>query len=401
MGDKNRFLIDFDLAQLNKDNYDVVIIGAGIAGLYTALQLPETLKILIISKENVENSNTALAQGGIAVSMGLGDSPQMHFEDTIYAGAGLCDVDSARVLVNHAKENVENLLEYGVNFDKDSLNRLSLTLEGAHSINRIIHAGDTTGKAVLDVLCEQVSKRKNIKIQTRYFAVDLLTLEDRCEGLTIYDMERKIFSAVMSSVVICATGGYGQIYKTTTNPEVSTGDGVALAFRCGAELTDVEFVQFHPTVLYHQDKPGFLISEALRGEGAILKNHKGERFMEKYHQLLELAPRDIVARAIFKEMERTEVSFVYLDITHKEKEYLRNRFPNIFSTLIDIGIDMSVDLIPVAPAEHYSMGGIKTEAFGRTKIQGFYACGECASNGIHGANRLASNSLLEGMVFEG
>jgi L-aspartate oxidase len=405
---ENRFLINFNIDNLEKERFDVIIIGGGISGFYTALQLPKELKVLVIAKENVENSNSALAQGGIAVSLGVHDSPQMHFDDTIFAGAGLCDEDAVWFLVNEARENIQSLVDYGVNFDRDSMDRLSLTREGAHSINRIIHSGDTTGWAILDILNKKIMESKNITFRTKYFAVDLLTHDNYCNGLILFDMNKQKFSIALSSVVVCATGGYGQIYASTTNPDVSTGDGAALAFRAGAELSNLEFIQFHPTVFYQEDigvndikdkKSGFLISEALRGEGAILRNIQGSRFMDKYHELLELAPRDVVARAIFSEMNKTDSKFVYLDITHIEKEYLINRFPNIYKTLFDVGIDISKDLIPVSPAEHYCMGGIKTDTKGRTSITGFYVCGESASNGIHGANRLASNSLLEGLVF--
>lgn len=394
-----RYLINFDSEKLPHEHHDIVIIGSGIAGVYTALQINKKYDVLIVTKETIDISNSVLAQGGIAVSLGKKDSPELHLKDTLYAGAGLCEEDSVRVLVNEAAGNIENLCEFGVNFDKKNNEELSLTREGAHSMNRIIHAGDTTGKEVCDKLISVVRMRSNVLIKERTFAVDLITEDGNCKGLLVYDEDMKQYKIIYSNVIICATGGFGQLYSYTTNPEVATGDGVGLAYRAGAELMDMEFIQFHPTVLYHAQNKTFLISEAVRGEGAILRNERGERFMPNYHELNELAPRDVVSRAIFAEMQKSESEHVYLDITFKGKEYLENRFPNIFKTCLEYGIDISQDFIPVAPAEHYCMGGIRTDASGKTNINGFYACGEAACNGIHGANRLASNSLLEGLVF--
>jgi len=379
--------------------HDVIIVGSGIAGVYTALEIPESYDVAIITKETIDISNSVLAQGGIAVSLDKEDSPELHFKDTIYAGAGLCDEKSVWVLVNEAADNIKALCKFGVNFDKKSRNELSLTREGAHSKNRIIHAGDTTGKEVCDKLISVVRTRNNVKIKERTFAIDLLTVDNCCKGIVSYDEDKQEYVLYASNIVICATGGFGQLYTNTTNPDVATGDGLALAYRAGAELMDLEFIQFHPTVLYHPNNKSFLISEAVRGEGALLKNIKGERFMPRYHELCELAPRDIVSRAIFEEMKITQSDHVYLDITFKGRDYLEQRFPNIYKTCLSYNIDISKEYIPVAPAEHYCMGGIKTDVFGRTKIEGFYACGEAACNGIHGANRLASNSLLEGLVF--
>ncbi|MCX7747214.1 MAG: L-aspartate oxidase [Clostridia bacterium] len=396
---QGRYLIDFNLKDIEKEYYDVLIIGSGIAGVYTALEIPEEYKIAILTKESIDISNSVLAQGGIAVSLDKGDSPEFHYRDTIYAGAGLCDEKSVWILVNEAAQNIENLLKFGVNFDKESPEQLSLTREGAHSKNRIIHAGDSTGKEVCDKLIYVVKAKDNIKIKERVFAVDILTEGNVCKGILALDEETMSLKAYISDIVVCATGGFGQIYSNTTNPDVATGDGLGLAYRAGCELMDLEFIQFHPTVLYHHENKSFLISEAVRGEGAILRNVNGKRFMPEYHELNELAPRDVVSRAIFEEMVKTGSDYVYLDITFKSTDYLENRFPNIFKTCLGYGIDISKDYIPVAPAEHYCMGGIRTDVFGRTSIKGFYACGEAACNGIHGANRLASNSLLEGLVF--
>ena len=395
----NRYLIDFNSGSIETEHHDVIIIGSGIAGVYTALETPETYDIAILTKETIDISNSVLAQGGIAVSLDKGDSPELHFKDTLYAGVGLCDEDSVWVLVNEAVSNIERLCRFGVNFDRKSPEELSLTREGAHSKNRIIHAGDTTGKEVCDKLVSVVKTRNNIKIKERTFVIDLLTEDNSCRGVLAYDEDKGALKIYLADVVVCATGGFGQLYAYTTNPEVATGDGVCIAYRAGAELMDLEFIQFHPTVLYHAENKSFLISEAVRGEGALLRNIHGERFMPGYHELNELAPRDVVSRAIFDVMRKTGSAHVYLDITFKSREYLENRFPNIFKTCLSYGIDISKDYIPVAPAEHYCMGGIRTDAYGRTNIKGFYACGEAACNGIHGANRLASNSLLEGLVF--
>jgi len=394
-----RYLIDFDMNNMECEYHDVVIVGSGIAGVYTALEIPEKYNIAILTKETIDISNSVLAQGGIAVSLDEGDSPQLHFNDTIYAGAGLCNEDSVWVLVNEAAEQIERLLKFGVKFDRKSKSELAFSREAAHSKSRIIHAGDSTGKEVCDTLISIIKTHDNVTIRERTFVLDLLTDNGKACGVLAYDEDSNTFKAYLSNIVVCATGGFGQLYKNTTNPEVATGDGVSLAYRAGADLMDLEFIQFHPTVLFHPENKSFLISEAVRGEGAILKNKMGERFMPRYHELAELAPRDVVSRSIFKEMQLTGTDHVYLDITFKDKEYLMNRFPNIYRTCLQYGIDISKDYIPVAPAEHYCMGGIKTDTLGRTNIKGFYACGEAACNGIHGANRLASNSLLEGLVF--
>ncbi len=398
---KYRYLVNFDTDDLEKVKSDIVIIGSGIAGVYTALSLDSKYKISIITKEKVEISNSVLAQGGIAVSLDKNDSPDMHMKDTLYAGAGLCNEETVRVLVDEAASNIDQLCKYGVEFDKSSKgdNTLALTREAAHSTSRIIHAGDATGKEVCDKLIQRVNQRENVSIFEQIWVVDLLVKDNRCYGVLVFDESCGKYKVFYGGLIICASGGYGNLYHYTTNPEVSTGDGAAFSYRAGAELMDLEFVQFHPTVLYHPQNRSFLISEAVRGEGAILRNGKGERFMPEYHELAELAPRDVVARSIFMEMRKNGEKNAFLDITHKDKEYLEKRFPTISQTCLKYGIDMSKDYIPIAPAEHYCMGGIKTDVYGKTSIKGFYACGEAACNGIHGANRLASNSLLEGLVF--
>lgn len=397
----NRYLINFDTDNMEKEITDVIIIGSGIAGVYTSLSIDSKYKVSILTKEKVEISNSVLAQGGIAVSLDKKDSPEMHLRDTLYAGAGLCNEDNVRVLVNEAAGNIKRLCTYGVEFDKSTKgdNTLALSREAAHSTNRIIHAGDATGKEVCDKLIHKASQRDNIKIYEQIWVLDLLVKDGTCYGVLVYDEDKNCHKVFYAGLVICASGGYGNLYQYTTNPEVSTGDGAAFSFRAGAELMDMEFVQFHPTVLYHPENRSFLISEAVRGDGAILRNSKGERFMPSYHELAELAPRDVVARSIFSELQKTGDSHAFLDITHKDRSYLEKRFPTIFSTCLKYGIDMSKDYIPVAPAEHYCMGGIHTGLYGNTTIKNYYACGEAACNGIHGANRLASNSLLEGLVF--
>lgn len=394
-----RYLLDFSTKDIKKEYHDVIIIGSGIAGVYTALETAQEYDIAILTKETLDISNSVLAQGGIAVSLDKKDSPELHLRDTLYAGAGLCDEETVWVLVNEAASNIDALCNFGVNFDRKNQQELALTREAAHSMNRIIHAGDTTGKEVCDTLISVVKTRKNINIHERTFVIDMLTEDGKCKGVLAYDEDKCELRLFISDIVVCATGGFGQLYSNTTNPEVATGDGVCMAYRAGAELMDLEFIQFHPTVLYHPQNKSFLISEAVRGEGALLRNIHGKRFMPEYHELNELAPRDVVSRAIFEEMKKTGSECVYLDITFKDKEYLENRFPNIYKTCLSYGIDISKDYIPIAPTEHYCMGGIRADVHGGTNIKGFFTCGESACNGIHGANRLASNSLLEGLVF--
>lgn len=393
-----RYLLDFDTQRLPRETYDAIIIGSGIAGVYTALSMSRSARILIMTKEAIDMNNSMLAQGGIAVSLDKEDSPELHYRDTAYAGAGLCDEQVVRSLVTEAADNIAQLCLYGVNFDRGEDKQLSLTKEAAHSRNRIIHTGDATGKEVCDTLVAAVRGLNNVIIRERTFAVDLLTESGTCRGVLAMDSEGALH-VYDAPFVICASGGYGRLYASTTNPEVATGDGAAMAFRAGVRLMDLEFVQFHPTSLFREEERNFLISEAVRGEGAVLRNLSGERFMPAYHELAELAPRDVVSRAIFAEMKKTGTDHVLLDITAKERAYLERRFPTIFAKCLSYGIDISRDHIPVAPSQHYSMGGIRTDDWGRTDLPGFYAVGEAACNGIHGANRLASNSLLEGLVF--
>lgn len=395
-----RYLIDFDLNELKKEKCDVIIIGSGVAGLYSAINLDKSLKVRIISKEALAENNSYLAQGGIAAAVGEGDMPEYHFEDTIKAGAGACNEAAVNVLVQQAPQDIDMLCEIGTNFDRNPDGTLTTTREGGHRRFRIVHAlGDATGREVFDSLLRECKKRSNISILEDCFAVDIATDNQGCLGLIIKLKGEYMF--LESKAVICASGGIGQVYKNTTNATVITGDGMAMAYRAGAELTDMEFVQFHPTALYSDHDKGnrFLISEAVRGEGGILRNTEGKRFMPEYHEMAEVAPRDIVARAIFSEMRKTGSSFVYLDVTHKDPELIKTRFPNIYKHCLDEGIDITKEFIPVCPVQHYFMGGIRTDLWGQTNIPGLYACGEAANTGVHGANRLASNSLLEGLVF--
>jgi len=399
-----RYVTNFDTQKIDSEEWDVVVMGSGIAGLYTAVNLDPSLKVCILSKETMDENNSYLAQGGIAAAIGAGDMPEYHFNDTIKAGAGHCNEEAVAVLVEEAPKEIEILCKLGTNFDRNPDGTLTTTREGGHGRFRIVHAlGDATGKEVVDSLLWVCRKRDNISIKENCFAIDLLLTEGRCVGVLIAegnDIE-STKKVLYCRSIICASGGIGQVYRNTTNSEVLTGDGISMAYRAGAVLSDMEFVQFHPTAFYKPTNEGsrFLISEAVRGEGGILLNINYERFMHKYHSMGEIAPRDIVSRAIFTEMKKTGSKHIYLDITHKDSDYLRKRFPTIYGNCLKEGIDITKDYIPVSPVQHYFMGGIRTDLMGRTNIESLYACGEAANTGVHGANRLASNSLLEGMVF--
>lgn len=395
-----RYLLDYSDIQFEKFYTDVLIIGTGIAGLYSAIHAHKHGKVMIVTKEKLEDSSTEHAQGGIAAVFDeKEDSTELHREDTLMAGAGLCNRKAVEVLVNEGPERVRELIEMGTNFDRYQ-DQIALTREGAHSRRRILHAGgDATGEEVRRALTRVVVNKLGIPVHEKTFILDLITHNGRCYGVLAYCHFYKKFIAYLAPVTILATGGLGQLYQATSNPDVTTGDGMAVAYRAGAELMDMEFIQFHPTTLYIPGQPGFLVSEAVRGEGAVLRNAKGERFMPNYHPLADLAPRDIVARAIKQEMQKHGTDHVWLDITDQEPDFVKKRFPNIYHTCLKFGFDMSRDWIPVAPAAHYMMGGVRTDISGATRIPGLYACGEVACNGVHGANRLASNSLLEGLVF--
>jgi L-aspartate oxidase len=393
-----QYIHDFDLSALPIVETDVLVIGSGIAGLFTAIKASEQHRVLMITKKSLLESNTRYAQGGIAAVIAEDDSPAYHLQDTLVAGAGLCRSEAVEVLVNEGPEGVRELIRLGTLFDLEN-GELALTQEGAHSHRRILHAnGDATGYEIVRALAVEVHEHPVIDVWDEHFVIDLITDQGECIGaLVLKEDGSKVF--VRAKATVLCSGGAGQLYRYTTNPDVATADGVAMAYRAGAIVRDMEFIQFHPTSLCYPGAPRFLVSEAVRGEGAYLRNVKGERFMEKYHPQLELAPRDIVARAIVSEIELTNSTFVYLDITHESPEMVKHRFPTIFETCMRYGLDMTTDWIPVAPAAHYMMGGVKTDLSGESSIPRLFACGEVSSTGVHGANRLASNSLSEAIVF--
>ncbi|MGE7616418.1 L-aspartate oxidase [Paenibacillus sp. NPDC101420] len=393
-----QYLVDFDLRDIPKVKTDCIVIGSGIAGLFTAIKASEDRRVIMITKKSVMESNTRYAQGGIAAVIAEDDSPAYHRQDTLMAGAGLCSSTAVDALVNEGPDRVHELIRLGTLFDKED-GVLALTQEGAHSHRRILHAnGDATGYEIVRALAEQVAEHENIEVWDDHYVIDLITEGGECVGALLQRPGGGRLFLQGDATILCS-GGAGQLFRYTTNPEVATGDGVAIAYRAGAHIRDMEFIQFHPTALSYPGAPRFLISEAVRGEGAVLRNINGERFMERYHELLELAPRDIVARAIVSEMELTKSTFVYLDITHESPEMVKHRFPTIHETCIGYGLDITSDWIPVAPAAHYMMGGIKTDLNGESTIPRLFACGEVSSTGVHGANRLASNSLSEAVVF--
>lgn len=382
---------------MNYPKFDVIVVGSGAAGLYGALCLPQRFKVALITKDRLNTGASDWAQGGIAAAIGSEDSPQLHLSDTLKAGAGLCDRSAVEFLVSHAAESIQSLVEMGVAFDRHQ-SKLAMTLEAAHSRPRVLHAADTTGRAIVATLAQQVLQRPNIQVLDRAFALQLwLDSAHKCRGISVLK-DNKI-TWIQASAVILATGGGGQVFAQTTNPEVSTGDGVAIAWRSGAEIRDPEFVQFHPTALTVPGAPRFLISEAVRGEGARLIDRNGRRFAFDYHPNGELAPRDVVSRAIFTHLQKTGASEVYLDLQPIPEARIRYRFPNIIRVCQHWQVDLFTKPIPVAPAAHYWMGGVTVDTMNRTSIPGLYAVGETASTGVHGANRLASNSLLECVVY--
>ena len=391
---------------------DVLIIGSGIAGLSVAIKVAQAFpdrRCLIITKQESAESNTRYAQGGIAVVSDLvHDSYEAHISDTLSAGDGLCDRFVVEHVVRHAPLRLRELIEMGADFDRDASGNLVLGREGGHKANRIIHAQDVTGLNISTALLKKACTLPNITILSHHMAVDLIT-DDAvstdggsrlCRGAIVFNQETGSLERCLAHATVLATGGIGQLYRTTTNPLIATGDGIAMAVRAGARISNMEFIQFHPTALYDPgSSPAFLISEAVRGEGAYLRNSSGERFMFRYHIDGELACRDVVARAIASEIQQGDEPFVYLDCTHIPAATLAKHFPNIFETCLSKGIDLRKDFIPVAPAAHYLCGGIDVDLRSRTTIHNLYACGECSNTGLHGANRLASNSLLEATVF--
>ena len=374
---------------------DFLVVGSGIAGLNFALKVAKYGHVTIVTKKEIMESNTNLAQGGIAAVTQKDDSVQLHIEDTIRAGSGLSDKRIVKLLAEKGPEAIQNLLSFGVNFDKVN-DELHLTTEGGHSMARVLHSGDTTGKEIEHAMTESVRENKDIEVFENCLAIALTLKNSRCVGAEILDIKNRVIREVFSRATILATGGIGYLYQNTSNPEIATGDGIAMAFRAGAKLEDMEFVQFHPTTLNKLGAPHFLISEALRGEGAVLLNEAKERFMLDYDSMGELAPRDIIARTIFNQLKTGPV---YLDIQHKGKSFILDRFPMIHQECLKYDIDITEELIPVSPAAHYICGGIKTNEYGETSVSNLLAFGECTCTGVHGANRLASNSLLESVVF--
>jgi L-aspartate oxidase len=382
---------------MRSEGVDFLIIGSGVAGLRAAIELAPHGNVLVVTKDRPSESSTEYAQGGIAAVMSDEDQVGIHLEDTLNAGDGLCKEEAVRTLVGEGPERIMELISWGAEFDREGL-KLALTLEAAHSRRRILHArGDSTGKELERVLLHKVRSFPSVRKYPFALTTDLIIRGTECHGA--YVLRDGEVTALFARATILATGGAGRIFARTTNPPVATGDGMAIAFRAGAELEDMEFVQFHPTSLYHPEAPAFLLSESMRGEGAVLRNINEQRFMEGYHPQAELAPRDVVSRAIISEMVKTGSNHVYLDLRHLEAEFVKNRFPRIHATCRLYGIDITRDLIPVSPAAHYIMGGVKTDLDGETNVAGLYAAGEVACTGVHGANRLASNSLLEGLVF--
>ncbi|MFC1994648.1 L-aspartate oxidase [Chloroflexota bacterium] len=382
-----------------RKQFDYIFVGSGIAGLYTALLAQEVGSVLILTKGSIDECNTKHAQGGIAAAIGHDDSPELHYRDTIAAGAGLCDPEAVRILTEEAEDRITDLIKFGVPFD--TLNgQVALTREAAHSVPRILHAGgDATGEHIEVTLSNRARSSANISIM-EYCLVTELTMEgEGVKWVTAFDIRSGTTMRFTCRWLVLATGGAGRLFKFTTNPEIATGDGIALAYKAGAEITDMEFIQFHPTALRLPGVPVFLISEAVRGEGGVLRNTAGRAFMSDYSPKGDLAPRDIVARSIRAEMRKTDSDHVFLDVTHLPERTISARFPHIYRFCLDHGLDITRSRIPVAPAAHYTMGGVKTNAWGETNINGLFACGETACTGVHGANRLASNSLLEVPVF--
>jgi L-aspartate oxidase len=382
---------------MRTETVDFLIIGSGVAGLRAAIELAPYGSVLVVTKDKPSESSTEYAQGGIAAVVSDEDRVGIHFEDTLKAGDGLCSEEAVKTLVEEGPERIVELISWGAEFDREGL-KLALTLEAAHSRRRILHShGDSTGRELERVLLTKVRSMPSVRKYPFALTTDLIVNDHECHGA--YVLQGREVSALFAKATVLATGGAGQIYSRTTNPPVATGDGMAIALRAGAELEDMEFVQFHPTSLYLPSAPHFLLSESMRGEGAVLLNSGKQRFMEDYTPMAELAPRDVVSRAIISEMVKTGSNHVYLDLRHMEKEFIKKRFPRIYATCLLYGIDITEDLIPVSPAAHYFMGGVKTTLHGETNIRGLYAAGEVACTGVHGANRLASNSLLEGLVF--
>jgi L-aspartate oxidase len=379
---------------------DFIVVGSGIAGLRAALEIAATgARVVVLTKERASESNTEYAQGGVAVALSEDDETSLHDDDTQAAGAGLCDERAVRVLVEDGRRYMRELIEWGAEFDREG-GRLLFTQEAAHSRRRILHAGgDATGHEIVRALLARARADARVEFLAHAATEELIVEDGRCRGVRYLDPLVRASRSLRARAVVLASGGAGQLYLHTTNPQVATGDGMAMAYAAGADLADMEFVQFHPTALNVEGAPRFLLSEAMRGEGGVLRNAEGKRFMPRYHERAELAPRDIVSRAIVAELERTATRTAFIDMTALDARYLRRRFPKIDETCLRHGLDITRELVPVSPAAHYIMGGVRTDLDGRTTLPGLYAAGEVACTGVHGANRLASNSLLEGLVF--
>ncbi|WP_160068437.1 L-aspartate oxidase [Sphingobacterium bovisgrunnientis] len=397
---------------MSERKVDFLVVGSGIAGLSFALKAANVGKVLIVTKSNEDESNTKYAQGGVAVVTDQSDSFANHIEDTLIAGDGLCNPQIVENVIKEGPARIEELIGYGTSFDKEDSGEYDLAKEGGHSAHRILHYKDITGYEIERALLEKVHQHPNIEILTHYFAVDLITqhhlglhvdkksTDIECYGIYAFNTRTGIVEKFISKITLMASGGAGHVYSSTTNPTIATGDGIAMVYRAKGKVRNMEFIQFHPTALYNPSEyPAFLISEAVRGFGGILRRVNGESFMEEYDSRGSLAPRDIVARAIDSEMKKSGLDYVYLDITHKPLEDLFSHFPNIYEKCLSIGLDMTKDYIPVTPAAHYLCGGILVDEYGASSIENLYACGECSSTGLHGANRLASNSLLEAAVY--
>lgn len=396
---ERRWSLGFDTTTLATSTSDVLVIGSGIAGLTAALHASADRSVTLVTKSELTETNTWYAQGGIAGAVGEADSVELHLADTLVVGQGLCDEEVVRAVVGEAPAALESLQGFGVRFDVAESGGIALAREGGHSLPRVLHSGDKTGAAIQAALSHAVLERARIPVLEHRFLVDMLTHDGRCVGALLLDVRTGALEAHYANAVVLATGGAGQVFRVTTNPLVATGDGVAAAWRAGAAVADMEFVQFHPTALDHESAPRFLVSEALRGEGAYLLDCDERRFMQDVHPLAELAPRDVVSREIERVMARCGRDNVWLDARHLGESYLRRRFPTIWKACADAGYNLGSDLLPVAPAAHYLVGGVLVDLDGRTSIPGLYASGEVAATGLHGANRLASNSLLEGLVF--
>ncbi len=396
-----RYLTDFDLQKLPIKETDVLIVGTGLAGLYSAIHVSTSKRCLVVTKTDIECASSWLAQGGIAAVISPEDDVDSHVADTLKAGAGLCDEDAVRMLVSESTENIKEMVELNVPFDTDPDGELCITREGGHNRRRIVHCGgDATGRECTRRLGQVALERKNLDFMFRTTLVDIVTEDNKTVGAVV-DVENEGLCFILTPNVILATGGIGYNFSHTTNPRGAVGDGIAAAYRAGAEVSNLEFIQFHPTTLMTDENPDrlFLISEAVRGEGGILKNYKGEAFMADKHPLKDLAPRDIVTRFILKELRKNPYRCAFLDVSSMSREFFSERFPTIYGKCRDNNVNLTSDLIPVHPAQHYHMGGIKTDLDAKTNVEGLYAIGECACTGVHGANRLASNSMLECLVF--